>query len=128
MHYMLPRASAVVPIAAGVIFIFEFISGTMKGWALALQTFFHVVMIFAAVTTVPTIAAVPFAVYGAILHFKLITLLPWHRVISEQPGYPEFTPLPERKKSAGSDAEEKESPSVKKEEDASEQKNVDEKK
>ena len=96
MHSMLPRVSAIVPLAAVVIFLFEFISGTMKGWALALQTFFHVVLIFAAVTSAPSIIAVPFAIYGAVLHFKLITLLPWYKAISVQPGYPEFTSLPEK--------------------------------
>ena len=97
MHSMLPKVSGIVPLAAGAIFIFEFVSGTMKGWALALQTFFHVVLMFAALTSKTSLIIVPFVIYGAILHFKLITLLPWHRVISAQPGYPEFTPLPEKK-------------------------------
>ena len=123
MHSLLPRVSAVVPLAAGVIFIFEFISGTMKGWALALQTFFHVVLMFAAVTSKPSLVIVPFVIYGAVLHFKLITLLPWHRVISGQPGYPEFTPLPEKKQSA---SEENRSPSEKKDEDESAETDVDE--
>ena len=129
MHYMLPKISAVVPLAAGVIFVFEFVSGTMNGWALALQTFFHVVMIFAAVTSKSSIIIVPFVIYGAILHFKLITLLPWHKVISRQPGYPEFTPLPEKKQSPSeekpftsedsqSPSEEKKSPPEEKEEDS----------
>lgn len=129
MHSLLPRVSAVVPLAAGVIFIFEFISGTMKGWALAMQTFFHVVLIFAAVTSKPSLIVVPFAIYGAVLHFKLITLLPWHRAISEQPGYPEFTPLPEKKQSPEekeSASEENRSPSEKKDEDESAETDVDE--
>lgn len=96
MYERLPEISGFVPLAAGLIFLFEFVSGTMKGWALAMQTFFHVVIIFAALTSKPSIIIVPFVIYGAMLHFKLITLLPWYKAISEQPGYPEFTPLPEK--------------------------------
>ena len=106
MHYMLPRVSGIVPLAAVVIFVFEFVSGTMKGWALALQTFFHLVILFAAVTSVPSLVTAPFIIYGAVLHFKLITLLPWHKAISREPGYPEFTPLPERKQSSPEKKEE----------------------
>ena len=94
MGSMLPDVSAFVPIFAVVIFIFEFISGTMKKWALILQLLFHFGLIFASVTSFASIAVVPFAIYGAALHFKLISLLPWHDVISWQPGYPEFTSLP----------------------------------
>ena len=121
MGDMLPRISGFVPLTAVVIFLFEFISGTMKGWALALQTFFHVVMIFASVTSVPTLVIVPFAIYGAALHFKLITLLPWYKVISVQPGYPEFTPLPERKHiSAEKKPEDTQKPEEEKESDVKE--------
>ncbi|MCH5348133.1 MAG: hypothetical protein J1E40_02315 [Oscillospiraceae bacterium] len=98
MGNMLPGVSAFVPIAATAIFLFEFISGTMKGWALGLQIVFHLVLIAASIMSYSTLVVIPFAAYGAILHFKLVTLLPWHRVISEQPGYPEFTPLPEKMK------------------------------
>ncbi|MCH5193959.1 MAG: hypothetical protein J1F11_08365 [Oscillospiraceae bacterium] len=94
MDSMLPSVPAFVPVAAAVMFIFEFISGTMKKWALALQLLFHAVMVFAAVTSPASIAVVPFVLYGAVLHVKLLNLLPWYDVISVQPGYPEFTPLP----------------------------------
>ena len=109
MQYMLPEIPGFVPVTAIIIFIFEFISGTMKRWALILQLLFHAVMIFAAATSFSSIVTVPFVIYGAILHFKLISLLPWYDVISELPGYPEFTPLPEKKVS----------PSEKKDEDTS---------
>lgn len=128
MHSLLPRVSGIVPLAAGVIFIFEFISGTMKGWALALQTFFHVVMIFAAITSMASVIIAPFAIYGAIIHFKLITLLPWYRAISAQPGYPEFTPLPEKKHLSSEEKDsssERKIVSLKKEEPASEKKEGD---
>ena len=117
MHYMLPSVSGVVPLTAGAIIIFEFISGTMKGWALALQTFFHVVLIFAAFTSIPSLVTVPFAIYGAILHFKLITLLPWHKVISSQPGYPEFTSLPDKKEVAAQKPEDKKESAAEKQSD-----------
>lgn len=111
MHSMLPNISVFVPIAAVVIFLFEFISGMMQKWALSLQILFHGVMIFAAATSRVSLIIIPFALYGAVLHFKLITLLPWHKVISAQPGYPEFTPLPEKKQSPSEKTEEASEPS-----------------
>ena len=41
---------------------------------------------------IPTLAAVPFALYGIYIHIKLFTLVPVFRAISSQPGYPDFMP------------------------------------
>ena len=49
-----------------------------------------------SVTTFQSLIVLPFAVYAVVLHFKLLTLIPVYKVLSEQQGFPEFTPLPSK--------------------------------
>lgn len=94
MGSVLPPIPFALPAFAILIFIFEFISGTMKRWALFLEIIFHAAFIVFAATKLHTAIAAPFAFYGIIQHIKLITLIPHYDVISQLKGYPDFTPLP----------------------------------
>lgn len=94
MEKMLPSLPIILPLAALAVFVLEFISGTMNKAALIIEMILNIVMLIAAVVKLPSIWIAPFALYGAVLHFKLFTLMPFYKVISEQKGYPEFTSLP----------------------------------
>lgn len=94
MNTVLTALPFTMLICAILIAVFEFISGTMKRWALILEVILHAAFIVSALTQILTILAVPFAFYGLILHIKLLTLLPHYDVISQLKGFPDFTSLP----------------------------------
>lgn len=94
MMQKLPQLNLFVPLTAAAIFLMEFVSGTMRKWALVVQMLLHVLLIFASILTLQSAWIAPFALYGVVIHIKLITFLPFYNAISEQPGFPEFTPLP----------------------------------
>ncbi|MCM1024545.1 MAG: hypothetical protein NC395_10870 [Prevotella sp.] len=94
MDKALPQISVILPASALAVFILEFIAGTMNRFALTAEAILHVLLIFISITTVTTIWIAPFALYGTVLHLKLLLMIPFYKVISEQAGYPEFTPLP----------------------------------
>lgn len=94
MGKMLPQINIAVPLFAAAIFILEFIAGTMNKTVLIIEVILNIVLIFAAIIDIPAVWIAPFALYAAVLHIKLITFIPFHKVLTEQAGYPEFTPLP----------------------------------
>lgn len=94
MEKMLPQINLFIPLLALAAFILEFIAGTMNKPALIIEVILNVLLIFSAILVIPTVWIAPFALYAAVLHIKLITFMPFHRTLSEQAGYPEFTPLP----------------------------------
>lgn len=94
MEKMLPQLSAGIPIAAVAAFLLEFVSGTMRKWALTVETALHVLLILAAILHLQSLWIVPFAAYGVFLHIRLISQVPLYQALSEQEGFPEFTPLP----------------------------------
>lgn len=94
METLLPQMSALVPLAAVAVFIFEFAAGTMRKWTLAVEILLLGFLTIAALTVPPSVVLVPFALYGIICHIKLIALVPFYIVLVSLPGYPDFTPLP----------------------------------
>lgn len=94
MQTLLPQISALVPITAAAVFIFEFAAGTMNKWALTLEILLLAFLAAAAVTVPASLIVVPFALYGLIRHVQLIALIPFYEVLTSLPGYPDFTPLP----------------------------------
>lgn len=113
MEKMLPQINLFIPLLALAAFLLEFIAGTMNKSALIIEVILNILLIFASILIFPTIWIAPFALYGALIHIKLITFIPFHKAISEQEGYPEFTPLPTKddivikKQEAASDDTEK---------------------
>ncbi len=108
MEKMLPQINLFMPLLALAAFILEFIAGTMNKPALVIEVILNVLLIFSAILIIPTVWIAPFALYAAVLHIKLI---PFHKTLSEQEGYPEFTPLPQK---GETDAAEKNSDSEEK--------------
>lgn len=96
MEKMLPSLPIILPLAALAVFVLEFISGTMNKAALIVEVILNIIMLFASIVKLSSVWIAPFALYGAVLHLKLFTLMPFYKVISEQKGYPEFTSLPTR--------------------------------
>lgn len=96
MEKMLPSLPIILPLAALVVFVLEFISGTMNKAALIVEVILNIIMLFASIVKLSSVWIAPFALYGAVIHLKLFTLMPFYKVISEQKGYPEFTSLPTR--------------------------------
>lgn len=94
MEKMLPQINLFIPLLALAAFLLEFIAGTMNKSALIIEVILNILLIFASILIFPTIWIAPFALYGALIHIKLVTFIPFHKAISEQEGYPEFTPLP----------------------------------
>lgn len=94
MKTLLPQISALVPITAAAVFIFEFAAGTMNKWALTLEILLLAFLAAAAVTVPASLVVVPFVLYGIIRHVQLIALIPFYKVLTSLPGYPDFTPLP----------------------------------
>lgn len=94
METLLPQMSALVPLAAVAVFIFEFAAGTMRKWTLAVQTLLLGFLAITSLTVLPSLVIVPFALYGMVCHIKLIALVPFYVVLTSLPGYPDFTPLP----------------------------------
>ncbi len=111
MEKMLPQINLFMPLLALAAFILEFIAGTMNKPALVIEVILNVLLIFSAILIIPTVWIAPFALYAAVLHIKLITFIPFHKTLSEQEGYPEFTPLPQK---VETDAAEKNSDSEEK--------------
>lgn len=113
MEKMLPQINLFIPLLALAAFLLEFIAGTMNKSALIIEVILNILLIFASILIFPTIWIAPFALYGALIHIKLVTFIPFHKAISEQEGYPEFTPLPTKddivikKQEAASDDTEK---------------------
>lgn len=96
MGKMLPQIGLFMPLLALAVFILEFVAGTMNKAALIIEVILNILLIFAVIPYMHTVWVAPFALYAAVIHIKLITFIPFHKVISEQPGYPEFTSLPTR--------------------------------
>lgn len=96
MEKMLPQINLFIPLLALAVFILEFIAGTMNKAALVIEVILNLLLILAAIPHLHTLWLAPFALYAAVVHIKLITFIPFYKVISEQPGYPEFTSLPTR--------------------------------
>lgn len=96
MEKMLPQINLFIPLLALAAFLLEFIAGTMNKTALVIEVILNLALIFAVIPYIPTVWIAPFALYAAVIHIKLISFIPFHKVISEQSGYPEFTPLPTR--------------------------------
>lgn len=94
MEKMLPQINIFVPLLAFAVFLLEFIAGTMNKAALTIEVILNILLIFASIFIIPTVWIIPFALYAAVVHIKLISFIPFHKTISEQAGYPEFTPLP----------------------------------
>ena len=94
MEKMLPQINLFLPLLAFVVFLLEFVAGTMNKAALIIEVILNLLLIFASILIIPTVWIAPFALYAAVIHIKLITFIPFHKAISEQEGYPEFTPLP----------------------------------
>ncbi|MDE6596688.1 MAG: hypothetical protein K2K44_11875 [Oscillospiraceae bacterium] len=104
MGSMLPPISPLILLAAVLIVLFEFAAGTMQGWGIAAEIIIFAGMIAVSVTTVQSLIFIPFALYGIIEHIKLFRIMPFFRVISELPGYPDFTPLPVKEKDKNEDS------------------------
>lgn len=100
MGKLLPQLHFLMPFACGAVVIGAFIAGTMNKPALIIEVILCVAMAFTVILSWPTIWLVPFALYAALLNFKLLTLVPVHKAISAEPGYPEFTPLPTKEEVA----------------------------
>ncbi|MDE6745645.1 MAG: hypothetical protein K2J72_03290 [Oscillospiraceae bacterium] len=96
MEKMLPQINLFIPLLALAVFLLEFIAGTMNKAALVIEVILNLALIVAVIPKLQTVWIAPFALYAAVIHIKLITFIPFHKVISEQPGYPEFTSLPTR--------------------------------
>lgn len=96
MEKMLPQISILMPLLALAVFFLEFVAGTMNKPALIIEVILNILLIFAVIPKLQTVWIAPFALYAVVVHIKLITFIPFHKVISEQPGYPEFTSLPTR--------------------------------
>ncbi len=94
MEKVLPQLSIVMPLICLVIFLLEFISGAMHKWAIIAEVLLHTVLVFTVMLKLQTVWIIPFAIYGVIVHMKLLTLIPLYKVLSEQKGFPEFTSLP----------------------------------
>lgn len=94
MEKALPQLLATLPLAALAAFLLEFLAGAMNKWAIAAELLLNILLAFAAAVRVPSLWLVPFALYGAFIHLKLLTLTPIHRVLAAQKGYPEFPTIP----------------------------------
>ncbi len=103
MGKILPRLSAFIPVIALAAVIAELFAGSMHKAALIAETALNILLLLISVVHIQSVWIVPFALYGIIGHIKLITLLPIYKVISEQEGYPEFTPLPTKEEIANKD-------------------------
>lgn len=98
MGSLLPPISPLIPLAAVLIFLLEFAAGTMHGWGIAAEIIVLAGMTAVSLMAVQDLIFVPFALYGIIEHVKLFKIMPFFKVISELPGYPDFTPLPVNEK------------------------------
>lgn len=100
MGTLLPQINPAMPILCTCVFLVEFVAGTMNKPALIIEILLSAGLIFATLLSWPTVWIAPFAFYVLLINLKLLTLLPIHRAISAEPGYPEFTPLPTKEEIA----------------------------
>ncbi len=100
MGTLLPQINVAMPILCVCVFLMEFIAGTMNKPAMIVEILLSAALIFATMLSWPTVWIAPFAFYVMIINLKLLMLLPIHRAISAEPGYPEFTPLPTKEEVA----------------------------
>lgn len=94
MKTLLPQMSALIPLTAAVIFLVELAAGTMNKFAIVLEILLLGFIAVLAAMVPASMIIVPFALYGLVRHIQLIALIPFYRVLSSLPGYPDFTPLP----------------------------------
>ena len=94
MGTLLPQLPVPMPFLGVAILLTAFIAGTMNKSAIIIEMIFCAALIFTSLISLPCIWIAPFAVYGVVVNLKLLTLVPLHKAISSEPGYPEFTPLP----------------------------------
>lgn len=100
MGTLLPQITPAVPIICTIVFLLAFIAGTMNAPAMVIETLLCAALIFIFMINWPTIWLMPFAIYATIVNLKLITLIPIHKALSAEPGYPEFTSLPTKEEVA----------------------------
>lgn len=100
MGTLLPSLPLLMPIICTAVVIAEFVAGTMNKAAIIIEILLCLIMAFTFVFSIPTLIFIPFALYTALINFKLLTLVPIHNAISAEPGYPEFTPLPTKEEVA----------------------------
>ncbi len=102
MNKLLPQINPFMPILCICVFLASFVAGTMSKPALIIEIILSATLTFVTMLSWPTIWIMPFMLYVTIINLKLLTLLPIHRAISAEPGYPEFTPLPTKEEIAES--------------------------
>ncbi len=107
MGTLLPQLPVLMPILGFAILLTAFIAGTMNKPAIIIEMLFCAALAAVSLTSIPCIIVIPFAAYGVIVNLKLLTLIPIHRAISSEPGYPEFTPLPTKEEIAASKKKDK---------------------
>ncbi len=100
MGTLLPQLPVAMPFICIAAFLVEFVAGTMNKPALIIEIILCAAMVLTFMLSWPTIWLMPFALYAMILNLKLITLIPIHKAISAEDGYPWFTPLPTREELA----------------------------
>lgn len=115
MKTLLPQVSAFVPLTAAVIFLVELAAGTMNKFAIVLEILLLAFISVLAAMAPASMILIPFALYGLVRHIQLIALIPFYRVLSSLPGYPNFTPLPtadEIQKKTGNSETQKENANI----------------
>ena len=100
MGTLLPQLPAAMPIVCIAVVLAEFVAGTMNKPAVIIEIVLCLAMALTFALSIPTLILIPFALYAALLNFKLLTLIPIHKAVSAEPGYPEFTPLPTKEEVA----------------------------
>lgn len=100
MNALLPQLNIGIPVVCIAVILAECVAGTMSKSAIIIEIIFCIAMAVTVLLSWPSVWIAPFALYAAMLNFKLLTLVPVHRAISAEPGYPEFTPLPTKEEIA----------------------------
>ena len=100
MGTLLPQLPVPMPFLGTTILLTAFIAGTMNKPAIIIEMLLCAALAAVSLMKLPCIWIIPFAAYGVIVNLKLLTLVPIHRAISSEPGYPEFTPLPTKEEIA----------------------------
>ena len=100
MGTLLPQLPVAMPFLCAAAFLIEFAAGTMNKPALIIEIILCAAMVFTFMLSWATIWLMPFALYAVIINLKLYTLIPIHRAISAEPGYPEFLTLPTKEEIA----------------------------
>ena len=100
MGERLPQLPIALPFLCGAAFFAEFIAGTMNRPAIIIVVLLCCGLIFVSLISIPCVWIIPAALYVIILNLRLLTLYPVYKVISAEPGYPEFTPLPTKEEIA----------------------------